>query len=63
MKNSQDIITGRYGVHKLMLFFMGLYMVSYITRINYGAVISEITASENIQKSAASLALTASAVT
>lgn len=63
MKNLRAKITGRYELHKLMLFFMGLYMVSYITRINYGAVISEMTASENIQKSAASLALTASAVT
>lgn len=42
---------------------MMLYTVSYITRINYGAVISEMTLAEGIQKSAASLALTASAVT
>ncbi|MDY3303437.1 MAG: MFS transporter [Clostridia bacterium] len=48
---------------KLTLLFMMLYFISYITRINYGAVISEIVKSEGILKSKASLALTASAVT
>ena len=42
---------------------MMLYLVSYITRINYGAVISEIVKAEGILKSEASLALTASAIT
>lgn len=50
-------------VIKLTLLFMSLYLVSYITRINYGAVISEIVKAEGILKSQASLALTASAVT
>ena len=42
---------------------MILYFVSYITRINYAAVISEMVSAEGISKSLASLALTASAVT
>lgn len=50
-------------VIKLTLLFMALYLVSYITRINYGAVISEIVKAEGILKSKASLALAASAVT
>ena len=40
-----------------------VYFVSYLTRVNYGAVVSEIVAVEGIRKSAASLALTGSAVT
>lgn len=50
-------------VWNLTILFMMLYLVSYITRINYGAVISEIVKAEGILKSRASLALTASAVT
>lgn len=42
---------------------MAVYFVSYLTRVNYGAVISEIVAAEGIKKSLASLALTGSAVT
>lgn len=53
----------RSRVIKLTILFMMLYLVSYITRINYGAVISEIVKAEGILKSKASLALTASAVT
>ena len=52
----------KYFIDKTVLFTL-LYMVSYITRINYGAVISEIVRAENMQKSTAALALTASAVT
>ena len=58
-----DKITQKNKVIHLMLLFMMLYLISYVTRINYGAVISEIVSAEGIQKSAASLALTASAVT
>ncbi len=42
---------------------VAIYFVSYITRINYGAVLVEIIASKGIGKAAASLALTGSAVT
>lgn len=56
-------ITNKGAVRRLSLLLTCLYVVSYLTRINYGAVISEIVSSEGIQKSLASLALTASAVT
>ena len=56
-------ITNKGAVWRLSLLLTCLYVVSYLTRINYGAVISEIVSSEGIQKSLASLALTASAVT
>ena len=45
----------------LLLTFM--YMVSYITRINYGAVVAEIVQAEGILKSVASLAVTGSFIT
>lgn len=56
-------ITDKSRVIRMTMLFMILYMISYMTRINYGAVISEMVLAEGIQKSAASLALTASAVT
>lgn len=56
-------ITEKKQVTQMSLLFMTLYLISYLTRINYGAIISEMVAAEGIQKSAASLALTASAVT
>lgn len=56
-------LTEKNAVVKMTILFTVLYMVSYLTRINYGAVISELVEAENLQKSAASLALTASAVT
>lgn len=48
---------------RLIILFTCLYITSYITRINYGAVIAEIVSAEGIKKSAASLALTISAIT
>ena len=56
-------ITDKSRVIRMTMLFTILYMISYMTRINYGAVISEMVLAEGIQKSAASLALTASAVT
>ena len=47
----------------LLILFMSVYFTSYVTRLNYGAVISEISRQEQILKSTASLALTGSAVT
>lgn len=47
----------------LTALFTMVYFVSYLTRINYGAVISEIAAKTGWDKSVASLALTGSAVT
>ncbi len=50
-------------IRKMTLLFMFLYLISYITRINYGAVISEIVHAQGMPRPEASLALTASAVT
>lgn len=48
---------------KLIIFLCSaLYFVSYMTRINYQAVLVEITKSLGVEKSAASLALTLSAI-
>ena len=43
-----------------ILLFMCTYMVSYITRINYGAIISEIVVAEQMLKSELALAVTGS---
>ena len=45
------------------LLLTAVYFISYLTRINHGAVISEIVTAEGIRKSVASLALTGSAIT
>ncbi len=47
----------------LTLLFCAVYMVSYITRINYGAIVSEIENSTNISKSMLSMAPTGSFIT
>ena len=49
---------------KLLIMLCSLiYFISYTTRINYAAVLLEIVKTQNITKAAASMALTASAVT
>lgn len=50
------------GVSLVFLGFL-VYFASYVTRINYGAVLSEITAAEGISKTAASAAVTSSFIT
>ena len=50
-------------VNRLALLFSITYMVSYITRINYGAVISQMVIDTGISKSLLSLALTGSFIT
>lgn len=50
-------------IGRLALLFSVTYMVSYITRINYGAVISEMEKSMQISKSMLSMALTGSFIT
>lgn len=47
----------------LTALFTAVYFVSYLTRINYGAVISEIVKQNSWEKTLASLALTGSAIT
>lgn len=56
-------ITQKSKVVEMTVLFMLLYAVSYLTRVNYSAVISEISDMEKLQKSQAAMALTASAVT
>ena len=56
-------ITEKKGALKISILFMMIYTVSYITRINYGAIISEIIEAESIKYSLASLAVTGSFIT
>ena len=48
-------ITETHAVNRMILLFTSLYLISYVTRINYGAVIAELVSAEGIQKSLASL--------
>ncbi len=59
---SDEKITAGGKRKALMLLFTLVYFTSYVTRINYAAIISEIIRSEGILKSTASLALTGSSV-
>lgn len=56
-------LTTRKDISKISILFMITYMVSYITRINYGAIISEMVEATAVSKSLLSLALTGSFVT
>jgi len=47
----------------IVLMFVFIYTISYITRINYGAIISEIEQATHISRSLLSLALTGSFIT
>lgn len=53
----------KYSVTFLSWLFAAVYMVSYMTRINYGAVISEMVSATGFAKSALSMALTGSFIT
>ena len=46
-----------------MLLFMATYLVSYLTRVNYAAVVTEIADAEGMLRSVAAPALTGGAVT
>ncbi|MBP3361354.1 MAG: MFS transporter [Clostridia bacterium] len=50
-------------VNRLTILFTVTYMISYITRINYGAVISEMEKATNISRSLLSMSVTGSFVT
>lgn len=50
-------------VNMLALLFSVTYMVSYITRINYGAIISEMESATHFSRSLLSMALTGSFIT
>lgn len=56
-------LTDKRQINKLRFLFMLTYMVSYLTRINYGAVIVEISDDMGIAASLLSLAVTGSFIT
>lgn len=56
-------ITDRKQVFYMSVLFAAIYMVSYITRINFGAVIAEIVRETGLAKSALSPAITGSFIT
>lgn len=58
-----ETVKERKRVYAVICLFMFTYMVSYITRINYGAVIVDMVRSTGYTKSALSMALTGSFIT
>ena len=56
-------LTSRKDVNRLALLFSMIYMVSYLTRINYGAIVSEIELSTSIPKDLLSLSIMGSSIT
>ena len=50
-------------INAFVLLFVATYMISYITRINYGAIISEIRSQTGISKSLLSMSVTGSFIT
>ena len=56
-------ITDKKQISKFATLFMLTYMISYITRINYGAVISEMERATAFSKSLLSMAVTGSFIT
>ena len=58
-----QMLTEKKQVNKLILLFTITYMVSYITRINYGAIISEMERTTKISRSLLSMSLTGSFIT
>ncbi len=56
-------LTEKKDIRRLMILFTLTYMVSYITRINFGAIVSEIEQNTGFLRSALSMALTGSFIT
>ena len=56
-------ITNQKEIKKITLLFMFTYMISYITRTNYGAIISEMVEATSFSKSMLSMSITGSFVT
>ena len=56
-------LTDKRIITRMVLLFSITYMVSYITRINYGAIISEMITDTGMSKSMLSLAITGSFIT
>ena len=62
-KHSVNKIRDRTQVNRLALLFACSYMISYITRINFGAIISEVASDTGIGKTLLSMSLTGSFIT
>ena len=56
-------LTNQKEMKKITLLFMFTYMISYITRTNYGAIISEMVEATSFSKSMLSMSITGSFVT
>jgi len=56
-------VKSRKQTNGLVLLFAATYMISYITRINYGAIISEMQTATGFSKSLLSMSLTGSFIT
>ncbi len=56
-------LTDRRKINAIILLFSVIYFTSYITRINYGAVISEMESDTGLSKAHLSMALTGSFIT
>lgn len=57
------MISGKKQVNRFIFLCAFIYFISYVTRINYGAVLSEMVTSTGLSKSALSVALTGSFIT
>ncbi len=58
-----SILQNKRDVNRIAILFTLTYMISYITRINYGAIISEMESAAGISKDLLSMALTGSFIT
>ena len=56
-------LTTKKEINKISILFALTYMVSYISRINYGAVLTEMEAAMQVQKTLLSMAVTGSFIT
>lgn len=56
-------LTSQKNVSKIAWLFMLTYMISYVTRINYGAIVSEMERATQISRSLLSVSLTGSFIT
>ena len=58
-----EVLQNKKEINRLALLFTFAYMISYVTRINYGAVISEMERETQIARDLLSMALTGSFIT
>ena len=63
MSVSMIILQNKKEINKLIFLFTLTYMVSYITRINYGTIILEMERETKMARSLLSMSLTGSFIT